>query len=244
MKKVFFALIFGLMMVNCASAQDDFKKYEEECLAFIEKPEIKLSSSYGKLRYNYEKDSEFLRRETEKIFKEQGVEMPKEFEPMGLTKIRDGLDLKMETATVGVSHGYQCIYPVSMDVFMGYYLPVIYIASDLAKGSCMYDVTVRHEQVHLAIFIDALDYFLPKFKKFIDESRDKMGVMIVEKNVDIKYAVEMYNKKYVKYLEDYVNRWRKSVIAEQMKLDSIENYILEAKVCAEEEDSVEETEEW
>ena len=29
MKKVFFALIFGLMMVNCASAQDDLKKYED-----------------------------------------------------------------------------------------------------------------------------------------------------------------------------------------------------------------------
>jgi hypothetical protein len=244
MKKVFFALIFGLLANDCAFAQDNLKQYEEECLAIIEKPKIRLMSSYGKLRYNYEKDSAFLRKETEKMYKEQGLELPEEFEPMGLTRIRDGFEVKMEVGTVGVSHGYQCIYPESIDVFVGYYFPVVYIAKELAKESCMYDLTLRHEQVHLRIFVEALDYFLPKFKKIVNGARDKLGVKIVERNMDAKLAAEEYNDMYIKYFENIVNKWRKAVSAEQMKLDSVENYILEAKICEEEEEESNLEEEW
>lgn len=245
MIKVFFALIFVLSLVNFAYANDDLKRYEEECLSIIDKPKVKVSSSYGKLRYNFDKDSEFLKKETERKFVEQGVEYPKGFEPMGLTQVRDGFSVKMNVATIGVSHNKVCLYPENIDVFWGYYLPVIYVANELAEGTCLYDLTLRHEKVHFRIYIDALDYYLPKLKKITESLFDKKGVMIIDKDKNLEFAAQEYNEKYVRYVENLVNKWRGEIEKEQMELDSIKNYILETRICAEVDGGVEEeVEEW
>ena len=236
MKKVFFALIFCFSLINIANAQDELQRYKDECLSFIEKPKVKVSSSYGKLRYNFEKDSDFLRRETEKKFIKNGLEYPSEFSPMGLTQIHDNFELKMNVGSIGVSHGKQCLYPQNIEVFWGYYLPVIYIAKDLAKDTCLYDLTMRHEKVHVKIYIEALDYYLPKLKEISDKLFDKIGVMIVDKGRNLEFVAKQYNDEYVKSVEKIVDEWRKEIELEQMELDSIKNYILESKICAEIDD--------
>ncbi|MBR5598974.1 MAG: hypothetical protein IKW39_02930 [Alphaproteobacteria bacterium] len=232
MKKVFFTLIFLLGFVNLVNADENIKRYEEECLSLIEKPSVSVSSSYGKLRYNYSKDSSFLRKETEKKFAERGLEYPKEFEPMGLTQIQEGFEVKMNVGTVSVSHGKQCLYPENIDIFWGYYLPVIYIAKELAEGTCLYDLTLRHEKVHMRIYIEGLDYYLPKLKVVADSLFDKKGVKIIDKNQDLESSAKEFNEGYVRYVENIVKEWHKEIEAEQMELDSINNYILEAKICA------------
>ena len=236
MKKVFFALIFCFSVVNFAKAQDELQRYKDECLSLIEEPKVKVSSSYGKLRYNFEKDSDFLRKETEKKFVKNGLEYPREFRPMGLTQIQDGFELKMNVGTIGVSHGYKCLYPEDMEVFWGYYLPVIYIAKDLAKDTCLYNLTLRHEKMHMKVYIDALDFYLPKLKKVADKLFDEIGVMIVDKSRNLEFVAKQYNNEYVMKVEKIVNEWRKEIELEQMEFDSIKNYILESRICAEIDD--------
>ena len=239
MKKVFFALILNLFVVNVCLANDNLKRYEEECLSIIDKPVIELKSSYGKLRYNFEKDSEYLRKETAKKFEEYGINMVEEFEPKGLTKIKDALEVNMNIAKIGVSHGYQCLYPETIDIFLGYYLPAIYVANDVKKGTCLYDVTLRHEQTHMQIYIEALDYFLPKLKEFSKTLIDKKGVKIIDSDSDAELQAKMLNNDYVLFIEEFVNKWRKEVAEEQLKLDSIENYIIESKICSEYDEDIE-----
>ena len=50
----------------------------------------------------------------------------------------------------------------------------------------------------------------------------------------------MLNNDYILFIEEFVNKWRKEVEKEQLKLDSIENYIIESKICAEINDESEE----
>lgn len=242
MKKVFFALIFNVLLCNLCLAEVNLKQYEEECLSIIDKPKIKLSSSYGKLKYDFEKDSNTLRKETELQYKEQGLEMPKELETMGLTKIKDAFELNMEIGQVGVSHGYRCLYPESIDVFMGYYLPKIYIAKDAPKDSCIYNLALRHEQTHMRIYIDALDFFLPKLKNRMEKSFEEKGVRIVAPNEDAQTVASIYNEEYTKYLREYVDHWRNQVLNEQLKMDSIKQYIIESKLCRDFEENNEEKE--
>ena len=54
MKKVFFALIFVGTLVNNATAADDLQRYKEECLSVIDKPQVEVTSSYGKLRRKFD----------------------------------------------------------------------------------------------------------------------------------------------------------------------------------------------
>ena len=241
MKKVFFALIFNGLLCNLCMAEENLKQYEDECLSIIDKPVIKFTSSYGKLKYDFDKDSKYLRIETEKRFLEQGLEMPKELEPMGLTTIKDSFELNMNVGQVGVSHGYKCLYPESIDVFMGYYLPKIYIAKDAPKDSCLYNLALRHEQTHMRIYIDALDFFLPKLKERVEGVLKNKGVRIVAPNDNVQEMALLFNEDYTLYIQDYVNHWRKQVEKEQLKMDSLKQYIIESKLCREIDDVDEES---
>ena len=231
MKKVFFALIFMSAWVNNAHsvAADDLQRYVEECLSVIDKPQVEVTSSYGKLRYNYTKGKEYLRRETIKQYEENGREVPDDFIPIGLTKVRDGFNFNMSVGQIEISHGYECVYPE--ETHLGYYTPTIYILKDLEKDSCLYEVALKHEKTHMQIYIEALDYFLPEFKKTADGLFETVGVKVVAPGQRADIVAKELNVAYLQTLQQKVERWRQEVEDEQIKLDSAEQYILENKLC-------------
>ncbi len=69
MKKVFFALILFCCTPFSAQTAENLQKYEEECRSIIASPRVEVTSTYGKLKYNYQKDGAYLRKETEKKYK-------------------------------------------------------------------------------------------------------------------------------------------------------------------------------
>ncbi len=231
MKKVFFALIFVGTLVNNATAADDLQRYKEECLSVIDKPQVEVTSSYGKLRYNYTKGKEYLRRETIKQYEENGRKVPDDFIPIGLTKVRDGFNFNMSVGQIEISHGYECVYPERIETHLGYYTPTIYILKDLEKDSCLYEVALKHEKTHMQIYIEALDYFLPELKKTADGLFETVGVKIVAPGQRADIVAKELNVAYLQALQQKVERWRQEVEDEQVKLDSAEQYILENKLC-------------
>ena len=231
MKKVFFALILIIFNINFCLANDDLSVYEEECKSVIDKPKVKFFSSYGKLTYDFSKDEDFLRKEMEKKLIAKNMEMVEGFHPAGITNVRDNFEVKMNVGEITVSKGYRCFYPEYIEVYLGYSFPVIYISKNLEKGSCMYDITLRHERTHMQMFIEALDEVLPKIKKLVRQLYDKVGVKIAKPSQESKVVAEQLRDEYVKVVEDRVNRWREEVEAEQSKLDSIEHYIMENRIC-------------
>ena len=232
MRKVFFALIFVFSLVNIGYASDaDMKRYVEECLSVIDKPEVEITSSYGKLRYNFTKGKEFLKRETQEKFKASGLDAPEDFVPIGLTKVRDGFNFNLTVGQIEISRGYECVYPQKIEAHLGYYVPTIYILNDLEKNSCMYEVALRHEKTHMQIYIEALDYFLPQFKNTTERLFDVVGVKIVAPGQRADVIAKELNAEYLQKLQEKVEEWRKDVAIEQAKLDSIENYIVENKLC-------------
>ena len=233
MKKVFFSLIFGCVIVNSVQADSQLSKYEEECLSFIRAPKVEITSTYGKLKYNFEKDSAFLRQETMKRFQDLGENLYEDFEPVGLTKVRDAFDLGLTVGQIDISNGYTCLYPEAITVHLGYYVPTIYILNSLKKGTCLYDVALRHEKTHMQIYIEALDYFLPQLRDTVEGLFGQIGVKIVKSGEGGREAARVLNDLYLKPVQEKVNQWRKDVETEQLKLDSPEHYIIENKLCEE-----------
>lgn len=237
MKKVFFTLIFSCFMASYVWAAENLQKYEDECRSFIKEPMVELTSTYGKLKYDYSKDKKFLEKETLKRFQEQGTEKYEGFEPVGLTKVRDAFDFSVTVGQIDVSNGYTCFYPETIKVHLGYYTPTIYILKSLKKGSCLYDLAVRHEKTHMQIYIEALDYFLPELKKIVKGLFGQIGVKVVKRGEAGRAVAEELNNAYLAVAQARVEKWRKNVEKEQLKLDTPEHYMLENALCEEIEKS-------
>lgn len=234
MKKVFFTLILCCLLCRQAWTQENLKKYEEECLSIINAPKIRVTSAYGKLKYDYTQNETYLKRETQKKYKEQKAEMPKDFLPIGLTKVRDGFDFNMTVGQIDISNGHSCIYPEEINAHLGYYNPTIYITKSLKEDSCLFKLAVRHEKTHMQIYIEALDYFLPEFKAKTENLFPALGVKIIKrKNSFSRQDAEELNNLYLTTLKKYVDSWRQEIENEQMKLDSVENYTIENRICQE-----------
>jgi len=231
MKKIFFALILNLFFIYSAWATEELDRYKEECASFVKRPEVELMSSYGKLRYKFDKDSEYLKNETSKKFAEQDQNMDADFEPVGITKVRDTFDLDFTVGSFGVSHGYACVYPETIKARLEYIHPTIYILNSLDKDSCLYKVALRHENTHMQIYVEALDYFLPKLKKYIDGLFDEIGFVVIAKGESEEEAAKRLNEAYVNAIQNKIEEWHKEVETEQLKLDSPENYALENMLC-------------
>lgn len=231
MKKIFFALILNLFFIYSVGATEGLERYKEECASFVEKPTVELMASYGKLRYKFDKDAAYLRQETSKKFAEQNRVLDADFEPVGLTKVRDTFDLDFTVGSFGLSHGYSCVYPETIKARLEYTNPTIYILNTLEKDSCFYKVALRHENTHMQIYIEALDYFLPKLKKYIEGLFDEIGFTVIAKGESSEDAAQRLNQAYVDAIQNKINEWHKEVEVEQLKLDSPENYALENILC-------------
>jgi len=231
MKNIFFALIFSSFFINTAWAENDLSRYYGECKRFVSSPKIKLVSSYGKLKYKFDKDKDFLKKETEKKFSEQQKEMPDNFEPIGLTKVQDIFDFNFTVGTMGLSHGYTCVFPETISARLEYSLPTIYILNSLEKGSCMYELALRHEKTHMQIYIEALDYFLPNLKQYMGGLFDEIGFVVVARGNSVDNAAKELNERYLEKIQEQIDAWHVELATEQLKLDTPEHYLLENLIC-------------
>ena len=233
MRKVFFALIFSVFFADLGCAANSLEYYKKECLEIIDKPKVSVKYSLGRLRYDFKKTRKYIEQEKKKNLIYQNIEQVEGMEIDGLTSIRNNFEVNLEAKQIGVSDGYQCVYPESIDVYLGYFAPVIYIANDLPEDSCRYKLALRHEKTHMQIYVEALLYILPKLKSETNLSIEKIGVKVVGRNDDVSVAAKKLHEEYVGYLKAFVDKWQKEMYAEQLKLDSYENYMIESRICKE-----------
>ena len=231
MKNIFFALIFSSFFINIAWAENDLSRYIDECKSFINPPKVELFSSYGKLRYKFDKDEDFLRKETAKKFSEQNITMPDDLLPLGLTKVQDLFDFNFTASTMGLSHGYTCVYPETISARLEYSLPTIYILNSLKEGNCVYNLALRHEKTHMQIYIEALDYFLPILKDYMSHLFDELGFVVVARGDSVDKAAKELNEKYLKKMQEKIEVWHNELEAEELKLDTADHYLLENLIC-------------
>ena len=231
MKKIFFALILSCFFNLSALADESLEKYKTDCLRYVKPPKVTLQSSYGKLRYNHNKDMEYLGKAMAERLESLHKSTKTEFKIMGLTKVRDIFDYETMFSVFPLNKQYSCVYPESIQVRLAYNMPTIYIANNLQKDTCLYDLTERHENTHMQIYIDAMDYFLPTFKKYLDEQFSLIGVEIVSQQENVQDAIKQLNEKYLMAAQQKVEAWRQEVEEEELKLDTPEHYLMESLIC-------------
>ena len=121
MKKLFFVLtvcIWNIAASLPARAAD--------CRQYKVMPEIKFSTSYGKLVYDVTNDRQRLTALGEKLgIVEHGLFAS------GLATISVNYQVSVNAASRREPDGTICVIPTEVEVFIGYQNPIIYISNDL-----------------------------------------------------------------------------------------------------------------
>ncbi|MBR1649258.1 MAG: hypothetical protein IJ689_06660 [Alphaproteobacteria bacterium] len=230
MKKFILTSIFcTFAIINNSSAAENVQTLpaqENACAGFEKiRPRLRLRSSYGRLRYNRDYDTLNLGLMSEREgLKEDGMFTA------GFSTV--DFDWSVSLNTVSRTSGdVICVIPASVEVFLGYQNPTIYLSSDLDDKTCQYQTVLRHERQHQQINIMVLDYYLPKLKQHFEENLKVLKARAVESEKDIDRTVDEMNETYVENIRDIVNRFQITLQLEQKRLDTRENYTYESGLC-------------
>lgn len=189
------------------------------------KPVLRLRSSYGKLSYNYDYDRENL-----DIMAERSRLTEEGMFTAGLSLVDVDWSVSLNTVSRSVD-GHICVIPASVDVFIGYRNPVIYISNDLERDSCTWQVVLRHERQHQQVNISVLDYYLPILKKGFEEQLPLLKARVLKENEDTDDATDEMNAEYAEAVRPLINRFQITLQLEQQRLDNRENYQYESRLC-------------
>lgn len=189
-------------------------------------PIINVSTSYGKLVYDTSlTTSQITKLSGSKGHSEQGVFAS------GLATINIGKEYALGSGAEAMDNGDFCVYPAKIDIFVGYSRPIIYISKDLSRGSCQYNLVVRHEQTHQRINKTALEYFLPRFKKATQKIADDIKPRKARSQKEIEVITQDMTQEVADQLDKVIAIFERELQIEQGKLDNKLNYSMEDNIC-------------
>ena len=229
MKKIFFILtILNFMAFNFAVAQSPQSSTELKSICEnLETPvKLKFYTSYGKLTY----DKRYPRKNLTQLGKNMGM-----FEEgdlaSGLALVDVASEYELSTSSRKMINNAVCIIPQELSVYIGFQNPVIYLAQDLTPDSCLYNLVLRHEQIHQQINVNALEYFIPLIYQRVKLLSKQMKPMYVLSVQQIKSGTTEMTAYYAKKINKLVEEFKEEILVEQRKLDNRNQYNMESDIC-------------
>lgn len=218
MKKLFFILTF-LFFSRFAAAEDI-------CAAFTEEPQIKITASYGKLEYDFDKNTAEITELAKKFnLAENGLFA------QGLSTVNINFDITINTLGQPIGNNQICVIPKEITIFLGLNSPIIHISKELQKDSCEYNVVLQHEKIHQQINKSTLEYYLPMFKYASTQIIKSIKPILITDINDIEKITGNQTKFYNKKLTPLVDYIKREMLSEQQKLDNEKNYRFESTLC-------------
>ena len=195
------------------------------CVDITVDPQIKLTSSYGKLAVDQSKTTKEITALASSLnLVEHGLFAS------GLSTVNINFDITLNAFGAPAGDVF-CVIPTEIDLFLGLDKPTIYLAKELTANSCEYNMVLRHEQTHQQINKSTLEYYLPMFKTAALQIAQSIKPAEVKKIDDIKPAISKLTTAYNQKMTPVVNFIKKEMLAEQSKLDNSQNYLYESKLC-------------
>ena len=226
MKKIFYIVFFANFAFFSfgASAQD----LSAICRKKMHNPKVTITTSFGKLKYDNTKS----RRAISRLHIEKGGKLLDGKLLNGISTFEHKASVEFKINKKTLPSGIYCYYPTEININIGAGNdPVIYIAKEFQKDSCLYNVTMRHEQTHQHINQSVLEYYAPIVKERMLNVVQKYSVAGSKKNISLEQAKMSLQKRYMSELKILVEEIRKETAIEQEKLDTVENYIHDESLC-------------
>ena len=227
MKKLFYILIF--LSFACFSNFAVAANMNVRCKPFVSNPKVTIKAVFEPLRYDFSRAARTLENMHRK---EYGGQTHEGYRINGLTPYNLKTTLEFNVLKKVFKDGVTCYYPGQVSLVLTFKDPVIYIARGVRKGSCEYELTMRHEQTHEQINLEAVEYYLPKIKdRFIATVKKYAVAGRAKDDLSLEFVQESLQKKYLDALTPLLNELEAEITREQNKFDSKEHYNFESSLC-------------
>ena len=197
------------------------------CNGLKVEPEIKLSTSFGQLSYDFNHNTQQI---TELDAPYSHRESSLFVHGLATLTINHDFSIGFKTYPLDNGKGY-CVAPKVIDLFVGFATPRIYISNELEPNTCRYNLVLLHERTHQRINIMTLKYFLPIFKRAAKEIGNKMQPMKIKSKKQEEEATNKFVQEFSAQFDKVFAIFQKELAIEQGKLDNSINYSMENKLC-------------
>jgi len=147
---------------------------------------------------------------------------------MGITRYRPVLELHVPMVVETASTGLSCARLERVRVTVGYRDVTIFIANEIAKGTCGFSETLGHEQKHVAINRQLLLEFAPRIENELKSYLRLYGSFRVE---NVHDAEQRLHERVKDFMDDMVEQMRTENLRRQQLVDSRSEYDRLAHVC-------------
>lgn len=227
MKKLFYVLIFSFICHFSDAGAATVAEAEKKCRSVMRYPQVSISFSYNKLRYDHSKNSRTLAR----LSKRSGRPVTPGHQVNGLATYDFEMNLDFTVAKDVLSDGIVCLFPEKVILRFELKDPVIYLSRNLKPNSCLYNIALRHEQTHQQITTEVVEHYLPIIReRFLNTVENHSLVSSVD-DVNLELARDSLRQRYLSVINPLIDEIQNEINREQSKLDSSENYEYEASLC-------------
>jgi hypothetical protein len=144
------------------------------------------------------------------------------------SELRTGLQLQYGITTQG-THACLGLREVAIDI--EFVDRTILLARELQRGTCRYDVTLAHEQLHARIDETVLGRELPKLKAAIAREAADIGVVGPLRERDVDSYRDDFSERLQRVFRREIDRIGQIRRREQSQIDTPEAYKREAERC-------------
>ena len=228
MKKFLYALFF-LNFIITSNVVEASNVINVRCQAAAQRPNVRISFVSGEMLYDHTKVNRTLARLHEK---EYGGQPYDGFQINGLSTYTLETEINFRIIKQVFNDGVTCFYPADIELIVSMKNPTIYIARALKKGTCAYNITLRHEQTHQQINFETLQAYLPYIKeRFIKIIKKYALISRPKDDISLEKVQTGLQKRYSDAINAVIEEVKKEINLEQQKLDNLENYNYEQSLC-------------
>ncbi|MBQ7659226.1 MAG: hypothetical protein IJS26_00575 [Alphaproteobacteria bacterium] len=227
MKNFFYILLFlSFASFSNAHAAPDLNV---RCKGFAKTPEVSVKAVFEPLKYDHSKVSRTLSRLHNQ---EYGESAHRGYQVQGLSTYQLGTELEFIISKRTFNDGVTCFYPEDIKLLIVMKEPTIYIARSLKKGTCAYNIALRHEQTHQQINMEVIEHFVPLIKERFLQTVKKYSLASREKDdITIEQAQKGLKDRYLAAINPLIDEIKSEIGVEQQKLDRLEQYDYEQSLC-------------
>lgn len=147
----------------------------------------------------------------------------------GVTLFNEYNKMNLSAKQVPLDDNYYCIYPETINYFIGYEDTKLYLSSEMLKDSCRYNQVKRHEENHIDFAHITLLISAKSIKNKLQEITKELKPTI--SNDPQENQAQVFIKIYNDLLQPTINVFRGALVQQQQQLDTLENYEYETSIC-------------
>ena len=213
MKKYSVLKLFVILFLSVG-----LKNAHASCDAYASIPTISTKIDYGRIYYdNTKSNSEFPSKPYATT--------------MGLTvsDLKENMDTSVEVFPQ--EDGTFCVVLKQVNTYIGFPRVDVYIDKKYKPGSCNYNVIKAHENYHVRVQQEGLQFFEPKIKKAIRIAVRKVKPVRIRSIDQVNSTASAMLSQIQKDFAPTMNFVKKRLYEENMVIDTPKSYEAETKKC-------------